>query len=116
MVCYTQNLTGVTRRLQSRYSIYLSKSDWRTLEDRLIEYITSISSSLVKPKADRHETLTKLLAELKMNNPRKFRMFEDWLLQLILEFKHRISDTSGEIIPFRKIKTKKKAIERQIYT
>ena len=113
IVCYIKNLTSVTQRLQSRYSIYLSDSDWKALEDQIINYITN---NRVKPKTDKHERLSKLLIELKTNNPGKFRNFEDWLVQLILEFKQRKSNATIEITSLKKKKSKKMAIELQIYT
>ena len=113
IVCYTKNLNSVTQRLQSRYSIYLSDSDWKALEEQMIKFITN---NRVKPKADNHAKLSRLLLELKTNNPSKFRNFEDWLIQLILEFKKRKSVTSSEDTTLRKKKSKKQAIELQIYS
>ena len=117
MVCYTKIFTGVIKRLESRYFIFLTDADWQSLENEIATYLTSISNRDNQPEIDNHALITLLLKELKKNWSQKFRMFEDWLLQLIIQ--HRRSGSLSPAVintPARKKKTKKKLMEKQIYS
>ena len=65
MVCYTKNLTGVIKRLESRYSIYLTNADWQLLDNEIAKYLTSILAMDNQPETDQHALITLLLKELK---------------------------------------------------